>query len=277
MVNPNAVSGLRHLQHALGAVSHNLANAQTTAYRFQDVFSNEVRNDRQGNFAGMGVSSDTTRYASKQGALKSSVSASDLAINGDGYFMMEYHTIIEDNPTTETRYTRNGSFHMNEDGYFVDKGGLRLMYAPDVKADDPVGAFTAKPLQIKPEDYKYIESIKVNKRGEITIDYNSSGREKYGKSSQHMGTIPLARFPREENATRHADGYLMPNDKSGKPITTLPKSEIATILQGNLEQSTSDTTEQLTRMMVIQHGYQANSKALDTQDKMLQAMIGNIS
>ena len=277
MVNPTAMSGLRHLQHALGSVSHNLANVKTTAYRFQDVYSNEVRSSsRQGNYDAMGALSTATRYASKQGALTKSVSSSDLAINGEGYFMVEAKTIIEDTPTTETRYTRNGSFSIDKDGYFIDKNNMKLLFAKGVKATDNPTGFNVEPLQIDPELYKYIENININEQGEVILDYNTAGYDKFGKTSEHLGLVPLARFPREENAKRLGGGYVMPHTGSGDPINMLASADTATIRQGQLEQSTSDVTDQLTRMMVIQRGYQANSKALETQDKMLQNMIGNI-
>ena len=274
MVSPNAMSGLRHLQSALGAVSHNLANVKTTAYRFQELYSNEVHGNKQQDFGGMGTSTDTTRYANRQGALSQSVSSSDLAITGAGMFVVQQPGSADGIRQPENRYTRDGSFTIDEDGYFTDKNGLKLMFSEGTTAKENAG--NLKPLRIAPEEFKYIENIKVDDRGEVVIDFNNDGKELHQMDSKTLGTIPLARFPREENARRIEGGYLLPDKASGNPIVEVASPETATIHQGQLETSTADVTDQLTRMMVIQRGYQANSKALETQDKMLQNMIGNV-
>ena len=278
MPNYYSLSGINHLQKALGAVSHNLANAKTTGYRFQELFSEEMAGDRQKNFKGLGTSSDGTRYTDKQGALLKSTKSTDLAISGPGFFMVQTTPPKTGGGTAQERYSRDGKFTANKDGYWVDNNNSKLMFAKGKTADQLKGGGNPvmEPLRIPPDELKYVESIKINVEGEVTIDYNSSGKDKFKKDSKVLGTIPIAMFPREENV-RHLDGgYIVPTDASGQPMVRVADKDTNTIRQGNTEASTTDVTEQLTRMMLVQRGYQANSKALETKDKLIQNIIGTV-
>ena len=278
MSNTYALTGINHLQKALGAVSHNLANSKTTGYRFQDVFSQELAQSRGKHFRGLGTNTENTRYTDKQGALLESTKSTDLAISGPGFFSVQTPPSPDGAQPAQTRYTRDGKFTSDKDGYWVDNNKSKLMFAKGQTADQLKGAGNAvlEPLQIKPEELKLIDSIKVNIEGEVTVNYNTAGKDKYGKDSKVLGTIPIAMFPREENARRLDNGYLVPTDTSGEPMVRVHDKTVTNLRQGKTEASTTDTTEQLTRMMVVQRGYQANSKALETQDKMIQNIIGTV-
>ena len=277
MSNHYALSGINHLQKALGAVSHNLANAKTTGYRFQEIFSEEMANDRGQNFKGLGTTDQATRYTDKQGSLLKSSKSTDLAISGRGHFVVQTPASPNGLRPAEERYSRDGKFTFTKDGYWVDNNGSRLMFAKNQDANAiRAGNAVLTPINIDPKEMKYIENIKINQEGEVRIDYNSSGRDKYKEDGKLLGTIPLAVFPRSENARRLPNGYLAPTDTSGAPLVRSTDKSIATIRQGSTEASTTDVTDQLTRMMVVQRGYQANSKALETQDKMIQNIIGTV-
>jgi flagellar hook protein FlgE len=116
------ISGLQAQSQATSVVSNNLANATTTAYKsssitFEDVFYSTVyaggSADQIGN--GVAVASINTDYS--QGSYETTTSATDVAINGDGFF------IVIDPDTSETYYTRAGNFTFNTDGELVDSHG----------------------------------------------------------------------------------------------------------------------------------------------------------
>ncbi|BDQ35507.1 flagellar hook protein FlgE [Pseudodesulfovibrio portus] len=119
------ISGLHAQSQATSVVSNNLANSTTTAYKsssiqFEDVFYSTVYAggypDQVGN--GVTVASINTDYS--QGAYASTNSSTDVAINGDGFY------IVEDPETGTTYYTRAGNFSFDTDGYLVDSHGNRV-------------------------------------------------------------------------------------------------------------------------------------------------------
>jgi len=116
------ISGLQAQSQATSVVSNNLANASTTAYKsssiqFEDVFYSTVyaggSADQVGN--GVTVASINTDYS--QGSYKSTNSATDVALNGDGFFL------VVDPETGSTYYTRAGNFKFNTAGYLEDSHG----------------------------------------------------------------------------------------------------------------------------------------------------------
>lgn len=119
------ISGLRAQSQATSVVSNNLANSSTTAYKastayFEDVFYSTVYAggypDQVGN--GVTVANIDTDYS--QGAYLSTNSSTDVAINGDGFY------IVVDPETDTTYYTRAGNFSFDTDGYLVDAHGNRV-------------------------------------------------------------------------------------------------------------------------------------------------------
>lgn len=119
------ISGLQAQSQATSVVANNLANSTTTAYKsssiqFEDVFYTTVYAggypDQVGN--GVTVASINTDYS--QGSYESTNSATDVAINGDGFY------IVEDPETGTTYYTRAGNFSFDTEGYLVDSHGNRV-------------------------------------------------------------------------------------------------------------------------------------------------------
>lgn len=128
-----AVSGLRNHQTKLDVVGNNIANVNTVAFkygvaRFQDIFSQTLRgataplagtggiNPMQVGL-GMGISSIATVH--EQGAITSTGRETDLAINGQGFF------VVTDG--YQNYYTRDGSFTRDAFGVLVNANGLKLL------------------------------------------------------------------------------------------------------------------------------------------------------
>jgi flagellar hook protein FlgE len=128
-----AVSGLRNHQTKLDAIGNNIANVNTVAYksgqvRFQDIFSQTLRGatapqDGRGGLnpmqigLGMEVSSINTLHT--PGAITSTGRETDLAIEGNGFF------VVSDG--FQQYYTRDGTFTRDSSGILVNANGLRLL------------------------------------------------------------------------------------------------------------------------------------------------------
>ena len=119
------ISGLNVNSQATSVVSNNLANSSTIGYKssttvFEDLFYSSITtgsgSDQVGN--GAGVATINTDYT--QGSYEDSSISTNVALNGDGYF------IVVDPDTNTTYYTRAGNFDFDKDGYLVDTYGNRV-------------------------------------------------------------------------------------------------------------------------------------------------------
>lgn len=115
------VSGMAGQSSRLSAVADNIANSSTNGYkRATTEFSSLIIPNPPGSYASGGVTT-TVRYSiAQQGNLQYTTSASDLAINGDGFFVVQ-------DPSGASFLTRAGSFIPNGDGQLVNAAGFTLM------------------------------------------------------------------------------------------------------------------------------------------------------
>ena len=124
-----ALSGLQAAQTDMSTISHNLANVSTTGFKksrteFADVIASSVATDpRKMVGSGVVVKGNTQQF--KEGNLTTTSNALDLALVGEGFFVMK-STGTSDSVT----YTRNGSFSVDSNRNVVDAQGSYLMVYP---------------------------------------------------------------------------------------------------------------------------------------------------
>ncbi|OCP16909.1 MULTISPECIES: flagellar hook protein FlgE [unclassified Ensifer] len=115
------VSGMNAQSNRLGTVAENIANSNTTGYkRASTEFSSMILPSGGGNYNSGGVETQVRYSISQQGGTSYTTSASDLAINGGGFF------IVQGNGG-ENFLTRAGSFVPDKDGNLVNTAGFKLM------------------------------------------------------------------------------------------------------------------------------------------------------
>ena len=141
-----AVGGLQAQSFALQNISGNIANASTVGYKgidtsFEDLIPASLTVDKQ--VAG-GVTAHAQQTITTQGTVSSSTVATNIAINGDGFFDVQKPTGVTDNTPTfngVTDYTRAGDFQVNSQGYLVNSAGYYLMgVAVDPKTGNALGS-----------------------------------------------------------------------------------------------------------------------------------------
>ncbi len=137
-----AISGLDAASNELNVIGNNIANSATTGFKrsraeFQDVFAVSSTGGAS-NATGRGV--DTARIAQQfeQGNVSFTDNALDLAISGEGFFMM--------NNNGERLYSRDGAFGLDRDGYIVNSSNHQLMAFGADTAGNISGAL--QPLQL---------------------------------------------------------------------------------------------------------------------------------
>jgi flagellar hook protein FlgE len=124
------ISGLNANATAMTVIGDNIANVNTTAFKgnrshFANILSASLGGEASTAAIGRGVEFWGAYAQWNQGSLENSSSATDLAINGKGFFMVK-------DSTGSPFYTRAGSFIFDKQGYLVNPDGLRLQgYAID--------------------------------------------------------------------------------------------------------------------------------------------------
>ena len=125
MAVTTSISGLQAAQQEMGVISDNIANASTTGYKRSDLMFAELYSASLGfseTQPGTGVATERTRADFSQGNFRETTSELDLAIDGDGLFVIK--------SGGDTLYTRAGDFRLTPDGYVVTEGGSRLQGFP---------------------------------------------------------------------------------------------------------------------------------------------------
>lgn len=136
-----ALTGLNGAQADISATSNNIANVGTTGFKrsraeFGDIFATSPLQNASSSI-GSGAILKGIKQQFTQGNIASSLNALDLAISGQGFFSLKPSLT-----SSQTVFTRNGSFNVDNDRYVVDSAGQYLMTYP-VNAD---GSVTAKDL-----------------------------------------------------------------------------------------------------------------------------------
>lgn len=119
----SSISGLSSMGNAMSVLGDNVANTNTLAFKssrttFQDVLSQSVSTASGAAQVGRGVTLSTVDSLFAQGSFETSTSATDMAIGGQGFFMLR----AQDNSEADM-YSRAGEFRFDQEGYLVSPMG----------------------------------------------------------------------------------------------------------------------------------------------------------
>ena len=121
----SGVSGLNAQSQALGMISDNISNVNTIGYKAAHAsFSTLVTRQSSNSYAPGGVRSAPVYDIDRQGLLQASANNTDLAISGDGFFVLTE----QDTPTASDMrfYSRAGQFAADSEGYLKSPAGFYL-------------------------------------------------------------------------------------------------------------------------------------------------------
>ena len=116
-----ASSGMEAQSNRLSSVADNIANVSTTGYkRAFTEFSSFIPNQSTTEYSSGNVQTNLRRAVSEQGTFRYTTSTTDLAVNGDGMFLVS-------DTNGQVFLTRAGSFVPDGDGDLINAGGFKLM------------------------------------------------------------------------------------------------------------------------------------------------------
>jgi len=127
-----STSGMAAQENLLASVSDNIANASTTGYkRASQEFSTIVLENAVGSYQSGAVEAHTRTFVSQQGTFNYTASETDLAISGNGFFVVQ-------DPSGNAALTRAGSFLKDGQGNLVNAAGDILLGYPATGGTTPV-------------------------------------------------------------------------------------------------------------------------------------------
>lgn len=284
----SGVTGLKAHQTKMDVIGNNIANVNTAGYKtsrvvFQDIYSQTVApasastpttggtNPQQ---IGLGVQLATIDVLDTESSSQYTGNTLDLAIDGDGYFIINARGIIS--------YTRAGNFYTDAENYLVDSNG-NYVQGCEIDVDgnpvyrdaggavcaptDPGAHLTLQKIYIDPNYY----DVSINSNGQVV------GLDEVTSQSHVLGQLVLATFANPNGLEKTGSNAYRPTVNSGDPVLDTPgEGGTGKLNPGSLEMSNVDLTAEFADMIVTQRGFQANARIITTTDSMLEELVNMV-
>jgi len=181
-----SLSGVEAASQDLAVISNNLANLDTTGYKdqeanFQDFFYQMLGTDGAGDPTQIGAGSviESVTSSLTQGTISSTGVSTDMAIQGDGFF------VVQDGAST--LYTRAGDFSQNNPGFLVTSDGGYVLGYPAVNGVISPSQ-TLAPLQIASGQ---ICAPNATSNVELTMNLDASAATASTAGTEATGTLTV--------------------------------------------------------------------------------------
>ncbi|MCL6558643.1 MAG: flagellar hook-basal body complex protein [Firmicutes bacterium] len=262
----SGASGLRAHQVRMDVIGNNIANVNTTGFKssranFQDLLSQTLRSPLGATTTagsinpaqvGIGVMVAGINTKMDQGGLQMTGRTLDLAIQGNGFFIIKKNS---GDPDENAFYTREGIFYTSFDGssyYLVNSNGYFVCDS------------SGQPINLGSDP---IETINISDTGDIIINGTAITQR-----------IALATFPNTGGLERVGQNLFRETPASGEhsydnPGDTGTRVTNSRINSGYLEMSNVDLSEEFTNMITTQRGFQANARVITVSDTLLQELV----
>ncbi len=213
---------------------------------------------------GMGDYIDEIAVDRTQGALETTGNELDLAIGGDGFFTIQSPQGI--------RYTRNGAFFRNAQGFIQDIRGYNLLDAQGQPIQIPRDMFN-KDIIVTDDGGIYVKGDDTEQWEEDPIQTITNGDQ---GNRQLLTQIQIVNFPDRLALQKQGDNLFYPVADADGNIAQPVASENAVVIQGALEKSNVQIVREMVELIHNHRMYEANSKAVTTQDTMLDKSVNEV-
>jgi flagellar hook protein FlgE len=191
-----SVAGLRAQSYALENISGNIANSQTTAFKRIDTSFLDLIPDTGVNKQLSGSVTTASRETNTvQGDVQSASVSTYMAINGDGFFVVQKPSTFTDNQPIFSgvdNYTRRGDFALDKNGYLVNGAGYYVQGIPiDTKTGNPTGSVP----QVLKFANDFLPAVATS-----TVNYRANLAD-YPLTSKHDTSVPGSELLRPADFT----------------------------------------------------------------------------
>ena len=270
-------SGMVAQMHKMDAISNNLANVDLTGYKrdtsvhksFPQLLLRRTNDDGVYKFPfgsmdtspvvgtlGSGVELNELYTVFEQGAMKETGNPFDLALDGEGFFSIS-------TPQGE-RYTRNGTFLIDNNGLLVTKDGLPVMGENGL-------------IHLKKNNFVVDAQGRIFQNADLAEDPNRlvSMEENDWASMEQVDTLKIVDFDRPRYLRKQGDSLWANNPESGDPRAAELGASTKTI-QGFLEGANVNAVTEMVQMIEVNRAYEANQKVIQSHDTMTSEMINKV-
>ncbi len=256
-----AHTGMIQEQRRLDVLSNNLANADTNGYKkegttsqtFADELAIKIKDTsayalpRKLGVMSMGVHIGETYTDYTQGNFKVTDNETDIALDGDGFFAIAY---TDKQGNTSVKYTRDGAFTVNTQGYLVTKDGDYVLNMAGATNGDPA---EGNRIRLDPNAH-----IVINEFGHIY------------QNDQRVGVLGFVDI--------EDYNYLQ---KFGENLYDLVEGGVrapseAKVVQGCIEGANVNIVSEMVNMITIARAYQAGQKIINAIDETLDKAVNNV-
>lgn len=247
-----AYTGMLNQQNKVDVIANNLANAATTGYKkegstsesFDAVLAYKIKDQTsayRGRYIGnmnLGVKIGENYVDYTQGAFETTGNTFDLALSGKGFFCVEF---TNKSGETSTKYTRDGSFTLNVDGYLVTKDG------------DYVLNSNRQRIRLDP-----MATTRIDENGTIY------------QNDREITRIGLQDFEDYNYLEHYGENYYQPVEDA------TPVESNAKMYEGYLEASNVQVVTEMVELISATRTYESNQKIIQTIDDTLDKAVNQL-
>jgi flagellar basal-body rod protein FlgF len=231
------------LGRELDVVANNIANINTTGFKaegsiFEEFLNSNARADQTGNRVSF-VRDRGTWHDLSSGPVEKTGNPLDMAIDGKGFLVVQ-------TPAGE-RYTRNGSFQINNSGELVTSEGYQVLGE-------------AGPMKFQPTD----NQVSISADGTISV------REGAAKTDSQRGRLRMVSL---DAANVQKDGNSTFSVVSGTPAPTTTSR----LMQGFVEKSNVRAVVEMTRMIEVTRSYTQVATMLSQQADLQRTSMSKLA
>lgn len=242
-----AYTGMINEQHRMDTLTNNLANASTVGYKkegstsqsFDDILTVKIKDttfadhlpQRLGNNnPGVKIGENYTDFT--QGSYRVTGNTYDLALDGEGFFAIEFTNKAGE---TSTMYTRGGQFTLNREGYLVTEDGDYVLDTQNRR-------------------------IQLN----TLLDAEISTDGTISQNGRNIARIQVADFADYNYLEKYGETYYRPIE--GARMT----QSNAQINSGYLEMANVQIVSEMVNLIAITRAYESNQKIIQTYDSSME-------
>jgi flagellar basal-body rod protein FlgG len=254
-----SATGMKAQEMLIDNTANNLANVNTTAFKrsrmdFADLFYTNQRapgssvSSAQVSPTGLQIGNGVRVVATSKSFVGGNSEATgnplDVAIEGEGFFPVQINN-------GETRYTRAGSFKLDNAGRLTTPDGYVVQ--PEITIN--AGSDNM--------------SITIGKDG--TVEVGTTGTT---QGRRTVGQLQIATFLNPAGLSSEGNNLYADTPASGAPQPGTPGATgYGQLNQGSLEGSNVEVVNELISLIAAQRAYEINSRAIRAGDEMLSTSI----
>lgn len=252
-----AYTGMINEQNRMDVLTNNLANASTVGYKkegatsqaFDSILSYKIKDATEApntakrlGTVNLGVKIGENYTDFTQGSFRITGNTYDLALAGEGFFTVRFEN---KNGETSTKYTRDGSFTLNRQGYLVT-------------ADDDYVMGMRGPIRLNP-----LLETRIGETGTIY------------QNGEAVAVLRITDFEDYDYLEKYGENYYEPiTDAQGR--TTRNFVSDASVKSGYLEMANVQVVSEMVNMIAVTRAYESNQKIIQAYDETLENAVTQI-